>query len=236
MGILEGIQSDLKKNIDKKYKIDSIRFFKDGLRPGEIYGVRTPIVRKIGTKYWKQIKNKDKSEIFSLCEQLLSLKISELLTLAFQFALNCRKNFEKNDLDLFEKWLEKYVDDWSKCDDICIRPLGFLVLDFPELLPRVFAWTKSKNMWLRRAAAVCLIPSLRRGKYLENAFRTADALISDNEDLVQKGYGWMLKEGSNKFPREVFEYVMANKNKMTRTALRYSIEKLPEKMEEEAMK
>jgi len=45
--------------------------------------------------------------------------------------------------------------------------------------------------------------------------------------LVQKGYGWMLKEAANLFPQEVFQYVLKNKAKMPRTALRYAIEKMP---------
>ena len=121
----------------------------------------------------------------------------------------------------------------------------------------MFGWTKSKNMWFRRASAVCLIPSLRKGKYLDQAFKTADILMKDKEDLhlskrrcrdvscpseqarhdlVQKGYGWMLKEASKNFQEEVFEYVMKNRNRMTRTALRYSIEKMPANMKRQAMK
>ncbi len=54
-----------------------------------------------------------------------------------------------------------------------------------------------------RASAVCLIPSVRKKDILENIFKTADSLISDKEDLVQKGYGWMLKEAS-KNPTKMF--------------------------------
>jgi len=54
--------------------------------------------------------------------------------------------------------------------------------------------------------------------------------------MVQKGYGWMLKEASNKYPKEVFDYVMRNKKEMPRTALRYAIEKLSPEFRREAMK
>ena len=59
--------------------------------------------------------------------------------------------------------------------------------------------------------------------------------MNDKEDLVQKGYGWMLKEASKSFQKEVFEYVMKNKNRMTRAALRYAIEKMPLQMKKKAM-
>ena len=53
--------------------------------------------------------------------------------------------------------------------------------------------------------------------------------------MVQKGYGWMLKEASNLYPQEVFQYVMRHKIKMPRTALRYAIEKLPPGLRKKAM-
>jgi len=71
---------------------------------------------------------------------------------------------------------------------------------------------------------------------LNEVFAMADLFLADEDDMVQKGYGWMLKEASNKFPNEVFEYVMNNKKEMPRTALRYAIEKLPVDKRKKAMK
>jgi 3-methyladenine DNA glycosylase AlkD len=60
--------------------------------------------------------------------------------------------------------------------------------------------------------------------------------MGDEEDLVQKGYGWLLKEESRIRQKEVFEYIMKNKQKMPRTALRYAVEKMPKGLRTEAMK
>lgn len=46
----------------------------------------------------------------------------------------------------------------------------------------------------------------------------------DSDVMVQKGYGWMLKEASNNYPNEVFDYVMKRKKEMPRIALRYAID------------
>ena len=81
-----------------------------------------------------------------------------------------------------------------------------------------------------------LIVSLRHGRCLKEAFEVAKTLLQDKEDLVQKAYGWMLKEASDFFPKEVMAFVMENKDQMPRTALRYAIEKYPKKMRERAMK
>jgi 3-methyladenine DNA glycosylase AlkD len=61
-------------------------------------------------------------------------------------------------------------------------------------------------------------------------------LSTDQDVMVQKGYGWMLKEASNHYPKEVFDYVMKNRREMPRTALRYAIEKLSPEHRIEAMK
>ena len=77
---------------------------------------------------------------------------------------------------------------------------------------------------------------MRRKEHLGDVFETADALLIDQDIMVQKGYGWMLKEASNHYPKEVFDYVMKNRREMPRTALRYAIEKLSPEHRIEAMK
>ena len=106
--------------------------------------------------------------------------------------------------------------------------LGRLVFQFPELFDKIKPWAQSKNRWLRRATAVSLIVSLRKAVCLKEAFIISDMLFTDEDDMVQKGYGWMLKVGTKHFSDKIFQYVMANKHVMPRTALRYAIEKLPE--------
>jgi 3-methyladenine DNA glycosylase AlkD len=88
---------------------------------------------------------------------------------------------------------------------------------------------------MRRASAVCLIYSCRRGEQLRDVFQVTDTLLTDKEDLVQKGYGWMLKEAADSNRDKVFAYVMKRKDVMPRTALRYAIEKMPPAMKKRAM-
>ena len=59
--------------------------------------------------------------------------------------------------------------------------------------------------------------------------------LKDDDDMVRKGYGWMLKSASRAHEKEVFEYVVKNKGKMPRTALRYAIEKMPKDLKAKAM-
>jgi len=111
-----------------------------------------------------------------------------------------------------------------------------LIFKFPELLPELKQFAFSKNRWKRRASAVALIYPVKNNKNLTNVFETAKILLQDKDDLVQKGYGWMLKVASQKFPEEVKNFVEKNKSKMPRTALRYAIEKYPQKIRKELLK
>jgi len=88
---------------------------------------------------------------------------------------------------------------------------------------------------MRRAAAVSLIIPARQGDFLPEIFELADILLMDEDDMVRKGYGWMLKAASQAHQQEVFEFVMARKAVMPRTSLRYAIEKMPKALKEQAM-
>jgi 3-methyladenine DNA glycosylase AlkD len=76
----------------------------------------------------------------------------------------------------------------------------------------------------------------KHGEFLNDVFDLADLVLTDPDDMVQKGYGWLLKEASRKHTSEVFAYVVRNKAVMPRTALRYAIELMPKEMKVEAMK
>ena len=231
--ILEELKKDLLKHVDPVYKDGAQRFFKEDV---SIMGVRTPIIRKFSREYFKKIKDLSKKEIFALSEELLQPNDLGLQIIGFDWAYRIKDRFTPSDFSTFERWLKKYVTNWASCDDFCNHPLGHLITTNPELLPKVKKWTKSKNRWMRRAAAVCLIPGVRKKQYLKDIFEVSDVMLMDEDDLVQKGYGWALKEASNKFPAEVFRFVMKRKDKMPRTALRYAIEKYPKEMKKEAMK
>ncbi len=106
---------------------------------------------------------------------------------------------------------------------------------YPDFLMELKKFTKSKNRWMRRASAVSLIIPARKGIFLDTIFEISDNLLLDKDDLVQKGYGWMLKAASELHQQEVFDYVMEKKSIMPRTSLRYAIEKLPVEMRKQAM-
>ena len=138
-------------------------------------------------------------------------------------------------MEIFENWLNNYVNNWAKCDTLCNHTIGSFIEKYPEYIDRLKQWARSENRWVKRAAAVTLVLPARRGKFLTDIFQIADILLLDTDDLVQKGYGWMLKEASRQHQQKVLDYVIQHKKEMPRTALRYAIEKMPADLRQRAM-
>lgn len=197
--------------------------------------ISTSVVRKICAKNYKKIKDFKKEEIYNICDKLLEFNEWEKRTIAFEFAFRLKK-YDKDDYDIFNKWLNNYITGWGSCDDLCTHAFGLYVFQYPGCISKIYKWTKSNNCWVRRAAAVVLIYSIRREKLFEEGLKIADKLLLDKHDLVRKGYGWMLKEISNKDPELIFDFVMERKKIMPRVSLRYAIEKLNPELKKVAMK
>jgi len=230
--IINMIRNELKQNIDLHTKTTGQNFFKEKV---EVYGVKVALVTKIAKAYDKEVLAKDKKETFALCEELWQSNYMEESFIACHFSHLIYKSYKTEDFMVFEKWVNLYVSNWASCDTLCNHAVGTFVEMFPEYLVNLKKWAKSKNRWMRRASAVSLIIPARHGKFLPTIFEIADILLMDNDDLVQKGYGWMLKSSSQSHQEEVFDYVMKYKDKMPRTALRYAIEKMPIELRVKAM-
>jgi 3-methyladenine DNA glycosylase AlkD len=230
--VLDAVRAELVQSADEKTRDSAQRFFQE---EAKFYGVKTAPVKKIAQKYQRAIKGKDKQEIFALCENLLQSGYGEEAFIAFEWAYSLRKGYQPQEFQIFECWVEKYVDNWAKCDTLCNHTIGAFIEQYPSFIENLRIWATSQNRWLRRASAVTLIVPAKRGDFLNEALEISEILLKDQDDLVQKGYGWLLKEASRKHQKEIFEYVMSRKAEMPRTALRYAIEKMPEELRKKAM-
>jgi 3-methyladenine DNA glycosylase AlkD len=231
--LLSQIRFDLKAATDLKVQNSFQRFFKEQVK---YYGVKTETVGKIAKKYWPHVKILDKQAIFALCEELFRSNYTEEAFIVSFWLPNYIDHLEPSDLVTFKFWIECYMDNWAKCDGFCNHTIGDLIQGHPEALPQVKSWAKSENRWLKRASAVSLIVPAKKGLFLQDAFEICDVLLLDGDDIVQKGYGWLLKEESRKHQKEVYDYVVRNRKVMPRTALRYAVELMPKELKAEAMK
>jgi 3-methyladenine DNA glycosylase AlkD len=226
------LRRELRRHADERYRQAVMRFFRE---PISLYGVRTPDAKRISREFFARVKDLPKEDVFEICELLHAGTKYEDHSVPFTWVDRLSSRLEPSDFPMLERWLKKHVSNWAACDTLCTGALGSFMLRFPQFLPKARMWAKSSNRWQRRASAVVMIVPNRQGKCVDEAFAIADVLLEDRDDMVQKGYGWMLKEIANREQRRVFDFVMARRDRMPRTALRYAIEKMPASLKKRAM-
>lgn len=230
--ILAEVREALLDLADQKTRESSQRFFKE---PIKTYGVKLPEVNKISTDVFSRLKKSTKAEVFDLCGELWASGYFEESIVACNWSYRLRKLYVEEDFDIFESWVTKYVTNWASCDTLCNHTVGALLEKYPVLFGRIKEWIRSENRWVRRASAVSFIVPARRGLFLPEILEIAESLLTDDDDLVRKGYGWLLKTAAEAHQDVIFEFIMRHKAEMPRTALRYAIEKMPPELKRMAM-
>ena len=230
--IITKIREALVAVADEKTRQQSEYFFKEQIT---VYGVKSATVQKIAKDFYAEIKDSPKAEILDTCEKLWQSGFMEESFVACVWSEKLGKKLEPADFETLERWIKNYVTNWATCDTLCNHTVGDFVMKYPAFIAKLKEFAHAENRWVKRAAAVSLIIPARKGLFQKEIFEIADSLLLDSDDLVQKGYGWMLKAASQYDQQAVFEYVMSKKPVMPRTALRYAIEKMPEELRKQAM-
>jgi 3-methyladenine DNA glycosylase AlkD len=230
--IIDGLRKKLIEFSDEERKLKNQYFFKEDVK---FHGLTNPKTHEISKQFSIEIKKLSKKDVFNLCEELWKSGFMEEAIIACNWSYLVHKKYEESDIEIFENWIEKYVTNWATCDTFCNHTVGEFLEMFPNYISKLKEWAKSENRWMKRAAAVSLIVPGKKGLFLNDIFEIADILLLDKDDLVQKGYGWMLKSASHSYQNEIFEYVMSKKAIMPRTSLRYAIEKMPNDLKTKAM-
>jgi 3-methyladenine DNA glycosylase AlkD len=230
--IPERIKEDLIAGSDEQTRISGERFFREDVK---LYGVKSAMTERIAKEYFREIKERPKNEIFLMCEELWKSGYLEEAGIACNWSYFVHKRYEPTDFEIFERWISKYVTNWAACDTLCNHSVGTLVEMYPEKINDLKRLAHSKNRWTKRASAVSLIIPARKGMFLNDIFEIAEILLTDTDDMVRKGYGWMLKAASQAHQDKVFDFVMKHRKIMPRTSLRYAVEKMPADLKLRAM-
>lgn len=148
------------------------------------------------------------------------------------FLLNrFKKDFNEKTVDMFYEVIPKNFDSWAITDTTMIRGIGpYLARSGNEKLAEktIGIWSNSENIWVRRAALVILLKIIMVKKDFNSdyVFKLIEKRRKDPEDYIHKGIGWLLKTCSNYKPEIIFNYLMKNKERLSRLILRYASEKL----------
>jgi len=209
----------------------SLRFFKTGkgeyAEGDKFIGVTMPELRKLAKEFIQ----------LELCEieKLLHSKIHEqrmlaLLILMYQFNLAIKQNNTRLQKTIFNYYLSQvdYINNWDLVDVTCRDIVGEFLLDKPEKQKDILiTLSKSDHLWERRIAIVCTWQFIREYQF-DYTLRISKILLHDEDDLIHKAVGWMLREVGKRDLSVEIEFLKTRYKKMPRTMLRYAIEKFDE--------
>lgn len=230
--ILSKVRRELSAASDEGKRQAGLRYFREEVN---LYGISASTVKQIARENYALIKMRPKKEILELCDSLWQSGMMEESFVACMWSERLAGKLTTDDFSMLERWVQNYIGNWASCDTLCNHTIGDFIQKYPEYISELKRWAREDNRWVKRAAAVSLIIPARRGKFLSDIFEIAEILLQDRDDMVQKGYGWMLKEASKPYQKEVFDFVIRHKAVMPRTALRYAIEKMPQDLRKRAM-
>lgn len=217
------IRAELAAQADPRVRESAQRFSRE---PINLWGVRAPAVQEIARRACREVKSWPPETRDAWAETLWASGRLEEAGVAVYVYRRLAKNFGAREFKLFERWLDRYVDNWANCDGLSTWLIAAALANAPECIPRLAIWARSRNRWKRRAAITSLLQEAKQGRRTAEILEIAEALLDDGDDLVQKGLGWTLKEAYPKRPREIVEFLKRAGARPSRLVLRIAAEKM----------
>jgi 3-methyladenine DNA glycosylase AlkD len=139
-----------------------------------------------------------------------------------------KKTSDNRRKELFDLYIRRHdrVNNWDLVDLGALYVVGIYLADKPRDI--LYKLAHSKNIWERRSAIVGTGHLIRQGD-VADTFKIAELLLKDDEDLIHKATGWMLRTAGGADRKKLLSFLDKHAATMPRTLLRYSIEKLTEK-------
>jgi len=193
------------------------------------YGVRTAQVRAVTRDAFAWVRDTWRvADATACCEFLSARSQFEAKAVGVLLLGRYRRTFPAGLLQTVRRWvLEGRFANWAAVDLVSCELLTPLVERRESAARIVRGWARSRQRWLRRAAAVTFVPLARAGRRLDDAYAVVVALRGDREDLSQKASGWLLREAGKTDPARLEEFLLAHGPTLPRTTVRYAIERFP---------
>lgn len=211
-------------------RAESTRSYFKKSEPIVLYGLGVPAMRALARGYVKEVRGEwgvgeaTRFASLAVAEREMETKFIGMFVLA-----RFHRDFPRSLAATVRRWLAAgQCNNWALVDALSSEVVAPLLSRHPGLLPTVTGWSASKNLWLRRASVVPLASLARRGRHLDEAYAVATVLLGDDEDLIHKATGWILREAGKTDAPRLVAWLRRHGKRMSRTTLRYAIERLPE--------
>ncbi len=202
----------------------SRRFFKTG--PGQygegdrFLGIRVPVLREQA----KQFMDTPLGEVLRL---LQSAYHEERLCALLMLVQKYSQGNAADQKAIYELYLKntRYINNWDLVDLSAYLIVGKYLAD-KDRHP-LYRLARSKSLWERRIAIIATFHFIKNSQFTDT-LKIVALLLADQEDLIHKAAGWMLREVGKRDQAVEKEFLKAHYLQMPRTMLRYAIEKFPE--------
>jgi len=220
----KNIQTELKWLGNKEYAARLGKYFKTGKgeygEGDKFLGIQVPALRKIAKKY-RNISIGEASELVK--SQFHEERLFSLLVLVELF----KRANDKDKKKIYTVYLSntKFINNWDLVDASAGHIVGAYLLTRDK--KPIYVLARSKNIWERRISIMSTSYFIKYNRFVDT-LNIAEMLLGDEEDLIHKAVGWMLREiGKRDFELEE-RFLGKHYKNMPRTMLRYAIEKFPE--------
>jgi 3-methyladenine DNA glycosylase AlkD len=218
------IRTVLKNGGSAPHTAEVQRFFKHEVRSR---GWRAAELRKVAKRFRRAIlAEHGLPYLLLVADQLFRGEILEEKAFAVLLLEGMTKQFGRDEFKLFESWLDR-VTTWADHDALVHCLVGPMIAADDAYLTRLPRWAKKKSVWHQRAAAVSLIHSTRQHKNFDHTQHLTELLLPSDDDMVQKGLGWLLREAAKANPEQTVAYLMTIRDRTPRLVLRTACETLP---------
>src|SRR5580658_8128011 len=185
------IRSALKGGGTAKHAAGVQGFFKDAIKS---HGWYTADLRKAVRSCRREIlRERDVFFLAQVADELFSGSVLEEKVAAVFLLENLDAQFGNGEFKRFESWLDR-ISSWADHDALVHSLIAPMVAAKPARTRVVVRWAKSPNRWRRRAACVALIRGARAQMFFPEITKLSHSLLGDEDDMVQKGLGWLLRE------------------------------------------
>ena len=176
-------------------------------------------------------------QVFSLAKEFIEMQLDEIEKLLespihevrvgavsiMDFQARSKKTPEKRKKELFDLYIKRHdrINSWDLVDRSAPYVVGGYLFDKPRSI--LYKLARSKKMPERRSAIVSTGYFIRQGD-VEDTFKIAETLIKDDQDLIHKATGWMLRAAGGVDRHKLLSFLDKHAASMPRATLRYATE------------
>jgi 3-methyladenine DNA glycosylase AlkD len=184
-------------------------------------------------------------QVFALAKEFMGMPLTEIEKLLespihevrvgavsiMDFQARSKKTPESFRKDLFDLYIRRHdrINTWDLVDRSAPYVVGGYLFDKPRHI--LYELARSRHMAERRTAIVSTGYFIRQGD-IADTFKIAELLLDDEQELIHKATGWMLREAGRVDAQRLLAFLDKHATTMPRTALRYAIEHLDQELQE----